>query len=137
MKQGMAGNMIGPGGMGQGQIGPGGGAMTNQMGPASIPDPLSSLQHMTFTPGMQPQQMGMLFSDFSFGFIFDTPVILCLPGDNSSNCCLISIVFAVYKQMILVLGVSKICDKIFADFLPGHTPEPWFSDHSTCVLLVF
>jgi len=59
MKQGMGGAMMGPSGIGQAQIGPGGGAIQNQMGPAGIPDPLSSLQHMTFTPGMQPQQMGI------------------------------------------------------------------------------
>lgn len=59
-KQAMVGNMMVPGGMGQPQMGPGGGAMPNQMGPGGIPDPLSSLQHMTFTPGMQPQQMGMI-----------------------------------------------------------------------------
>lgn len=75
----MVGNMMVPGGMGQAQMGPGGGAIPNQMGPGGIPDPLSSLQHMTFTPGMQPQQMGMiiifcLFSwDWSFKFAYHSP----------------------------------------------------------------
>lgn len=56
-KQPMGGAMMGGGGMGQPQMVPGGGAMPNQMGAGGM-DPLSSLQHMTFTPGMQPQQMG-------------------------------------------------------------------------------